>query len=139
MIDAQAAPGLSHDDAVLRVMKIVANLNGEIDADIADVFCEGADVLSALVADTGDAVVVDEHAGSAGWIIRFAGSIGDGAVGDAAHGGEKVAALALHLFRRGNRTSKEIPSHASGGGCANRDRGDEPRGAECEGQRVWKV
>ena len=97
----EAAPGFGYDDAVGGVVEVVADLDGEVGADVADVVGEGGDVLGALVGDAGDAVVVDEKTRSVSGVVRSGWRVGDGAVGDAAHGGEKVAAVALELFRRG--------------------------------------
>ena len=97
--EADAAPGFGYDDAVGGVVKVVADLDGKVGSDITDVFGECGDVLGALVGDAGDAVVVDEQARSVGGVVGRGGCVGDGAVGDAAHGGELVAALTLELFR----------------------------------------
>ena len=58
--EAKAAPGFGDDDAVGGVVEVVADLDGEVGADVPDVVGEGGDVLGALVGDAGDAVVVHE-------------------------------------------------------------------------------
>ena len=96
--EAEAAPGFGYDDAVGGVVEVVADLDGKVGADVADVVGEGGDVLGALVGDAGDAVVVDEQAGSVGGVVGGERRVGDGSIGDVAHGSEKVAAIALDLF-----------------------------------------
>ena len=64
--ESEAAPGFGYDDAVGGVVKVVADLDGQVGADVADVVGEGGDVLGALVGDAGDAVVVDDDVGGGG-------------------------------------------------------------------------
>ena len=105
-VQAEAAPGFGDDDAVAGVVGVVADLDGEIDADVADEFGEQGDVLGALVGDAGDAVGVDEDGGDAllvtllavlAVLAVLAGCTGDGDLGLA--GGE--AELAGIGSRRG--------------------------------------
>ena len=119
--EAETAPGFRDDDAVGGVMEVVANLDGEVSADVADVVGEGGDVLSALVGNAGDAVVVDEQAGGVGGVVRGGWRVGDGPVGDAAHSREKVAAIAFDLFGGRFFTGEEIAGDGCCGGCAHGD------------------
>ena len=121
--EAEAAPGFGYDDAVGGVVEVVADLDGQVGADIADVVGEGGDVLGALVGDAGDAVIVDEQARCAGGVVGGEGRVGDGSVGDAAHGGELVAAGALDLFRRRLFAGEEIAGCGRCGGCAHSNGG----------------
>ena len=65
-VEAEAAPGFGDYDAVAGVAGVEADLDGEVDADLADVLGEVGDVLGALVGDAGDAIAVEEHSGSGG-------------------------------------------------------------------------
>ena len=121
--EAEAAPGFGYDDAVGGVVEVVADLDGEVGADVADVVGEGGDVLGALVGDAGDAVVVDEQAGRVGGIVGGGRRVGNGSIGDAAHGSEKVAAVALDLFGGRFFTGEEIAGCGSYGGCTHSDGG----------------
>ncbi len=132
--EAEAAPGVGYDDAVAGVVEVVADLDGQVGADVADVFGEGGDVLGALVGDAGDAVVVDEEAWGVGGVVRLEGCVGDGAVGDAAHGSEAVAALALDLFGGGFLAPEDIAGYRYCSGSAHRDGGDSTGRAEGERQ-----
>ena len=67
--DAEAAPGFGDDDAVGWVVEIVADLDGQVGADVADVVGESGDVLGALVGDSSNAVVVDEQARGVGGVV----------------------------------------------------------------------
>lgn len=98
VVDAEAGPGFRDDDRVTGIAWIETNLNGKIDAYVANVVGERADILGALVGDAGDAVAVDEGVG--GGVFGFVGpaGLGDGAIDDAAGGGEVLATLALDLF-----------------------------------------
>ena len=58
--EAEPAPGFGYDDAVGGVVEVVADLDGEVGADVPDVVGEGGDVLGALVGNACDAVVVHE-------------------------------------------------------------------------------
>ena len=117
--EAEATPGFGYDDAVGGVVEIVADLDGQVGADVADVVGEGGDVLGALVGDAGDAVVVDEQAGGVGGVVGGGWRVRDGSIGDAAHGGEKVAAVALDLFRGGFFTGEEIAGCGRYCGCTH--------------------
>ena len=121
--EAEAAPGFGYDDAVGGVVEVVADLDGEVGADVADVVGEGGDVLGALGGDAGDAVVVDEQAGSVGGVVGSERRVGDGSVGDAAHSREKVAAIAFDLFGGRFFTGEEIASYCCCSGCAHGDGG----------------
>ncbi len=115
--EAQAAPGFGYDDAVGGVVEVVADLDGQVSTDVADVVGEGGDVLSALVGDASDAVVVDEQAGGVGGVVGGGWRVGDGSIGDAAHGSEKVASVALDLFWSKFFTGEEIAGCGRYGGC----------------------
>ena len=137
--EAEAAPGFGDDDAVGGVVEIVADLDGEIGADVANVVGEGGDVLGALVSDAGDAVVVHEEMGSVGRVVGCEGSVGDGAVGDAALGGEEIAAGALDLFRGEAGAADDVPDYTQQGCGADGEGGDSSRGSESERQMGWKM
>lgn len=137
--EAEAAPGFCYDDAVGGVVEVVADLDGEVGADVADVAGEGGDVLGAFVGDAGDAVVVHEEAGCVGGVVGCEGGVGDGAVGDAAHSGEEVAAGAFDLFGGGARAADDVPDQAQQGCGADGEGGDSSRGAESERQMDWKM
>jgi hypothetical protein len=59
-VQAKTAPGFGDDDAVAGVMGVVANLDGQIDANVADVFGEQGNILGALIGDPRNPVGVDE-------------------------------------------------------------------------------
>ena len=101
-VEAQSGPGVGDDDAVAGVAGVKTDLDGEVDADVADEVREVVDVLGALVGDAGDDVTVDEDFGdgAGGW--GFGGvfgavGVGDAAVCDASGGGEGVAAELFDL------------------------------------------
>lgn len=154
--EAEAAPCIGDDDAVAGVMWSVADLNGEVGTDAADVFGEGGDVLGALIGDAGDAVVVDDDVGSGDGVFqlqavwtagrgaagRLAGGfvdhgVHDGAVGDAAGGGEEVAAFALDFFRGGALAREDVGGNADRSSYTDAEGGDGPRRAEGERQLRW--
>ena len=137
--EAETAPGFGDDDAVGGIVEVVADLNREVGADVADVVGEGGDVLGALVGDAGDAVVVHQKAWGVGGIVGCGGCVGDGAVGDTAYGGEEVSTRALDLFGGGAGAANDVPEEADQGYCADGDGGDSSRGAENEGQMDWKM
>jgi len=117
--EAQTAPRFGDDDAIGGIVEVVANLDRQVGADVADVVGESGNVLGALVGDTGDAVVVDEQARGMGRVVGGKRCVSDGAVGDAAHCGEQVATAALDLFRGGLFAGKKIPRCDCCGGCAH--------------------
>ena len=147
--EAEAAPGFGDDDAVAGVVGGVADLDGEVGADVVDEFGEGGDVLGALVGDAGDAVVVDDDVGGGGGFFGCGwGGIGlcvglrdegvhDGAVGDAAGAGEEFAALAFELFFGGFVAREEVDGGACRGGYGGAGRGDDSRGAEVGREMSW--
>jgi hypothetical protein len=98
---------------------------------------ESGYVLGALVGDAGDAVVVDEKGWGVGGVVGREGRVGDGSVGDAAYGGEKIAAAALDLFRSGAGAADDVPGYTNQGGSADRDGGDSSQGAKGERQMSW--
>ena len=102
-------------------MEVVADLDGQVGADVADVVGEGGDVLGALVGDACDAVVVNEQAGGVSGVVGSEGRVGDGSVSDTAHGSEKVAAGALDLFGGKFFTGEEITCCSRCGRCAYDD------------------
>jgi len=137
--DAEAAPGLSDDDAVAGIVGVVADLDGKVDAKVADVLGEGGDVLGALVPYTGDAVLILKDAGrwldgddvrrwrlvasaAAGALVEC--GVDEGGVGDAAAAGEKLAALALDLVGIGFAVEIEVQRDARSGGHAERGGSD---------------
>ena len=66
VLEAQAVPGFGYYDAVAGVAGVEADLDGEVDADLADEVGEWGDVLGALVGDAGDLVAVEEDGGGVG-------------------------------------------------------------------------
>jgi hypothetical protein len=99
----EAGPALGDDNAVAGVARVVAKLNGLVDAEAEDLVGQEADVLCAVVGDACEAVAVDEHVG--GWgdavVAGDGAGVEDEAVGDAAVEGKVLAATALDLFGRG--------------------------------------
>lgn len=132
--DAQAAPGFGYDDAVTGVLGVVADLDGEVDADVADVLRETGYVLQAFVAYAGHFVLIakdigwgvfDARAGGFGvdaavWTVEA--DVYQGGVGDATAGGEELAALALDLFRAGAAVVEDVSGNADGRDYAEGDR-----------------
>jgi glutamine amidotransferase-like uncharacterized protein len=106
-------------------MKVIAHLNGKVSANVTNVVRESGNVLGALVGDTGNTVVVHQESGGVGRVIRRERRVGDGAIGDPAHRGEKVTTSALYLLRRGARTANNVP------GNANQGRGADGYGGDC--------
>ena len=137
--EAETAPGFRDDDAVGGVMEVVANLDGEVSADVADVVGEGGYVLGTLIGDAGDAVVVHEEAGGVGGVVGGEGSVRNSAVGDATLGGEEVAAGALDLFRGGAGATDDIPDNAQQGCRTDGEGSDSSWGAKVERQVSWKM
>ena len=140
--EAETAPGLGDYDAVGWVAGVEADLDGEIDADVADEVGQGSDVLGALVGDAGDEVAVDENAGGGEWRVGADGSwpfgVGDAAVGDAAGEGEVVAAGVLDLFRSEALAGEVIARGSrSNGGCA--EKREVARRPQKERQMSWNV
>jgi hypothetical protein len=76
--DAEATPGFGDDDAVTGVLWVVADLDGEVDAEVADVLGEASYVLEAFIAYAGDFVLVAEDIGW-GFFEGEAGGAGFGA------------------------------------------------------------
>jgi hypothetical protein len=140
--EAQAAPGVGDNDAVAGVVGGVADLDGEVGAYATDVFGEGGDVLGALVGDAGDAVVVDDDVGGGDGVRRLRGGVWTagfidhgvhyGAVGDAAGGGEEIAAFALEFFGAGPFALEDVGGYADRSNGADAQGGDGPRGTEGE-------
>ncbi len=113
-VGPEAVPGFGDDDGVGGVLAVVADLDGVVEAEIFDERGEGGDVLRALVGDAGDAVTVDEGAR-----LGFGGGdVDEGAVDDAAEGGETLAAALLAL--QGGGAALEEDDDDDGG-----DRGDD--------------
>ena len=66
VLEAQAVPGFGDYDAVAGVARVEADLDGEVDAELADEVGEWGDVLGGLVGDAGDLVAVEEDGGGVG-------------------------------------------------------------------------
>jgi hypothetical protein len=88
VLEAEAVPGFGDYDAVAGVARVEADLDGEVDADLADEVGERGDVLGALVGDSGDLVAVEEDGGGVGvgvgcgvWLVFGVGFGGGGGVG----------------------------------------------------------
>ncbi len=114
-VDAETAPAFGDDDGVAGVARVEAHLHGEIDADVADVLAQGADVLGALVGDAGGAVAVDEGVGHGTGDVAGPVGLGDAAVDDAAGGGEQLAAIALDLLGREGLAGEHVGGKGSDG------------------------
>jgi hypothetical protein len=142
-VQAEAAPRLGDDDAVAGIAGIEADLDGEVDADVANVIAEGGYVLGALVGYSGYAIAIDEDTGGRGWAvsggIRQPVGFSDAAVRDAADPGEVVAASAFDLRWGGSAASEEISGDASDGRRAEADGDQVPRVTEEERQMGWNV
>jgi hypothetical protein len=138
-VDAEAAPGFGYHDAVAGIVGIVANLDGKIDAEVADVLSEAGDILHALVTNTGDAVLIVEDAG---WRLDplredlrvficgtaacalVEGVVDEGGVGDAATFGEELPAQTLDLFGVGFAMEVNVEGDAGDSGDAKDNRAD---------------
>jgi len=132
--DAKTAPGLGDDDAVAGVLGVVANLDGQVDAEMADVLGEASDILKAFVADTGDFVLITQDIGRGVFdaeIARFGlgaavgtieAGVDQGGVGDASLGGEELATLTFDLFRGRAAVVEDVRGDADGGDQAKGDR-----------------
>ena len=127
VVKADAIPVLGHDNAVAGVTRIVADLDGKVNAQVADVVGEARNILGALVRDPGDAVAVDEHVrreqivwrnveGAADAVIlRAAIDADDAAIDDAASNGEGGAALEFNLLGRFTLAQPGIGEQATHG------------------------
>ena len=143
-IETKAAPRLGYDDAVAGIAGIEADLDGQVDADVADVIAERGDVLSALVGDAGDAIAIDEDAGGGGGWALGGGvaepvGLGDAAVRYATDLCKVVAADTLDLRWRGSSTGEYVGGDARDGGCAETDGDQIPRVTEQHGQKNWDL
>ena len=74
-----------------------------------------------------------------GGVLGGEGGVGDGAVSDAAHGGEEIAAGAFDLFGCGAGAADDVPDQTQDGSGADGDGGDSSRGAKVERQVGWKM
>jgi hypothetical protein len=133
-------------------MRRITNLDWQVGADVVDVLGEHGNVLSALVGDAGDAVVIDDDIGRGsgtvgrrfglGWAgIGLTGlrnhGVHDGAVGDASGLGEQIAALALEFFGGGFASRHDVAGDASRSDYADADRDDDPCRTEGEWNMNW--
>jgi len=66
LAEPEAGPGFRNQDAVAGVPRVVAELDGLIDAVAEDEVGEFGDVLGAVVGDAGEAVAVEEYVGCGG-------------------------------------------------------------------------
>ena len=128
--DAQATPGFSDHDAVAGVLGVVADLDGEIDAEMADVLRKTGYILEAFVADSGDFVLIAEDVGGRifGAEIRLGAAVGtikagvdERGIGNATARGEELAALTLYLFCGGPTVVEDVRRDATGGDYAKGD------------------
>ena len=82
VLEAEAVPGFGDYDAVSGVAWVEADLDGEVDTDLADEVGERGDVLGALVGDAGDLVAVEEDGWGVGvgvgWGVGVGGGVGFG-------------------------------------------------------------
>jgi len=74
-----------------------------------------------------------------GGVLGGEGGVGDGAVSNAAHGGEEIAAGAFDLFGCGAGAADDVPDQTQDGSGADGDGGDSSRGAKVERQVGWKM
>ena len=123
-VQTQAAPGLGDDDAVGGVLRVVTDLDGQVDADATDVVRQRGDDLPALVTDAGDSVVVDDDLRDArrfflarqyvlgGQGVLIGRHVGDAAIGDAADIGEEISTIALDLFGGKPGALEKVPGNA---------------------------
>jgi hypothetical protein len=131
--DAKTAPGFGDDDAVAGVLGVVADLDGEIHAEMADVFGEAGYVLQALVAYAGNFVLIAKdiwrgifYAEIAGFDFRAAvgpieAGVDEGGIGDPSLSGEKLTALTFDLFRGRAAVVEDVRGDADGGDHAKGD------------------
>ena len=96
---AEAAPLFRDDDAVAGVARVVADLDGLVDAVAGGAFGEEGDVLRAVVGDARDAVAEEQDVGRGAdaFVAVVGAGVHNAAVGDAAVEGEVLAAAALKL------------------------------------------
>jgi hypothetical protein len=124
-VQSEAAPGLGDDDAVGGIVRIVADLNGQVNAEAADVIGQSGDDLTALVGDAGDAVVVDDDLRRGRRLFVVRRHVGDASVGDAATVGKEIATMALELFGSRSGAFEKVPGNAR---CSRR--------ADCNGSEA---
>ena len=129
---AQAAPGFGDDDAVGRVVRVVTDLDGKVGADIADVIGKQSDVLGALIGDAADTVVVNDDERHRVRVVLLQRGLGDAAIGDAARGCEKVAAVPFNLLSAWSGPPEGIPRNAHYGGGADPNRKEIARRTKLE-------
>ncbi len=99
----EAGPCFRDDDAITGVAWVVAELDGLIDTKTEDAVGEMADILGAVVRDTGQAVAVDKNVGGGRDAVVAGEGTGveDDAIGDATGKCEVFAAAPLDLVGRG--------------------------------------
>jgi hypothetical protein len=128
--DAEPAPGLSDDDTVAGVFGVVADLDGKVDAEMADVLGEAGYILEALVAYAGDFVLITQdirwrvfEGEARGFGVGAAVETGvdQGGVGDTAAGGEELSALTFELLCAGAAVVEDVGDDADGGDHAKGD------------------
>jgi hypothetical protein len=136
-VEAQAAPGLGDDDAVGRIVRIVTDLDGQVDAQAADVVGQSGDYLAAFVGDAGDTVVVDDDLRRARKLFVGCGDIADTAVGDTANVGEEIAAIAFYLFHGKSWPLEKVPGKTSRSHGTDGNDSDIPRRSKRKKQLGW--
>jgi hypothetical protein len=131
--DAEATPGFGDDDAVTGVLWVVADLDGEVDAEVADVLGEASYVLEAFIAYAGDFVLITQDIGWGVFDVEGVGlgvgaavgtieaGVDESCVGDASLGGEELATLAFDLFGAGAAVVEDVRGDADGGDHAKGD------------------
>ena len=107
----EAGPGFADQDAVAGVAGVVAQGDGLVEAESADLVGEHGDILRAVVGDSSEAVAVDEdlRGGIEAFIAREGTGVHDEAVGDAAEAGKVLASSSLQLFGGGAVRDDEPP------------------------------
>lgn len=143
LVESKSAPGFCDDDAVAGVAGVEADLDGQVDADVADIVWQEGDVLGALVGNAADAIAVHEDAGGGGrgvggYVCDPLG-FGDAAIGDATDPCDVVAAGTLYLGCAGLAAGEEVGSDAGDSCCAEGDDNDVPRVTEQNRRLGWNV
>ena len=113
--EAEAAPRFGDDDAVSWIMRIVANLDGQVCADLIDMVGEQGDILCTLIDDATDPVAVGDQARCIRRTILIEWRIDDVAVGDAAGECEQIAPAAFQLFGCDLGLPQGIPGNSGNG------------------------
>ena len=138
--EPKSAPGFGDDDAIRRVMRFIPDLDRKVGSNVVDQFAERGDILRCLVADPGDAVVIDDDLLGGRSIVRLGkGSLDDAAVCNSTVDGEQIPPGTFDLFRRWARAAKEIPDKTPDGHRRSRCNGGIPRRAQGNQKGLWHI